>query len=329
MEEPAPVVSVQAPEGACTDIRYLSWVWQFSRDGSAAEIASLLADNRLGVLLKTHDGTDWMATYDTSPDAVSGPQQVRFLADYFEGQGVPFHAWAVVKGLDPVKEAEMAAQVLAAGARSLVLDLEPWTGFWQGTPEAARIFGQELRRMQPGATVITSIDPRPWGMAAVPLAEFASFSNALAPTIYWETFNSPSNLEKYVAAGWTPGPDGITPEFLVEVTAAILAPYNLPIRPVGQGASQDAGTWTRFLDRASQAGMADASVWRHGVTNSQVWPLLKERTPAGPAYVVQPGDTLGTLAARWSVSVEAIARTNQIADSNFISVGQVLCIPSA
>ncbi len=86
--------------------------------------------------------------------------------------------------------------------------------------------------------------------------------------------------------------------------------------------------WTRFLDYASQLGMPDISVWRHGVTNPGVWDLLKERTPGGPAYVVQPGDTLFAIAQRWGVSVESIVQTNQIADPNFLRVGQLLCIPS-
>ncbi len=55
--------------------------------------------------------------------------------------------------------------------------------------------------------------------------------------------------------------------------------------------------------------------------------MLKERSPGGPAYVVQPGDTLIALARRWGVTVESIAQANQIADPSFIQVGQVLCIP--
>ncbi len=327
--EPAQPAFVEAPPGACKDVRYLSWVWQFSRDGPAAEIAAQLAEARMGVLVKTRDGTDWMAVYDTSPDAVTGPERVRALADLFEGQGVPFHAWAVVKGLDPQREAEMAAQVLAAGARSIYLDLEPFAGFWQGTPEAALAFGQELRRLQPDAVVITAVDPRPFLEVKAPIAEFASFSNALAPLVYWDTFDSPENREKFSASGFPVGPEGVTPEFLLDVSATLLGPYGLPLRPVGQGSSSDMAAWASFLDHGAQLGIMDASVWRHGVTKAEVWPLLRERTPSGLAYVVQPGDTLGSLAARWGVSVEAIAGANGITDPNFISVGQVLCVPSA
>ncbi len=46
------------------------------------------------------------------------------------------------------------------------------------------------------------------------------------------------------------------------------------------------------------------------------------------AYTVQVGDTFSEIAETYGVSVEAIARANNIADLNSIQVGQVLIIPS-
>ncbi len=110
--------SPQPSTTACGEARYLSWVWTFSTDGSPEEIAATAADHNLGIILKTHNGTDWMADQDSSPDAVSGPKQVSVLAEYIEARRVPLHAYAVVKGIDPKREVEMAAEVLAAGALS-------------------------------------------------------------------------------------------------------------------------------------------------------------------------------------------------------------------
>ncbi len=259
-------------------VRYLAWVWQFSIDGSPEDLAEVLAEHNLGIIVKTHNGTDWMARYDSSPHAVSGPGQVRVLAQYFEKRGVPFHAYAVLKGIDPVREAQMTAQVLAAGARSVFLDLEPWQGYWQGTPQAATAFGRELRRLQPHGSVVTTVEPRPWALEKLPLAEFASFSNAFASLIYWETFSSQANLDLFEAYGWPTGPGGMTPEFLLDVSAGLLQQYNLPIQPVGQGASPDMAAWARFIDDACRSGMPDVSVWRYGVTNPGVWDLLEGRT---------------------------------------------------
>ena len=45
-------------------------------------------------------------------------------------------------------------------------------------------------------------------------------------------------------------------------------------------------------------------------------------------YYVQPNDTLGVIAARFGVSVEAILAANQLADPNILYVGQALEIPA-
>lgn len=44
-------------------------------------------------------------------------------------------------------------------------------------------------------------------------------------------------------------------------------------------------------------------------------------------YVVQPGDTLWSIARRFGVTVNDLIRVNQITDPNLIRVGQVLLIP--
>lgn len=315
------------PQGG--DLRHLAWVWQFSQDGAPEAIRPVLAAHNLGITLKTHDGTDWMAKYDSSRYAVTGPTQVRGLADYFERGGVAFHAWCVVSGLEPRREAELAAAVLGAGARSIILDVEAGRGFWRGTGADAALLGQELRRLQPGGRVYVSVDPRPWRAELVPLAEFAVFSDGFMPQAYWETFNSPGNVSRFEQSGWPTGSAGVTPELLLEVSRSVLKPYGLPIQPIGQGSASGDGAWQRFVDRAFQLGMGAVGVWRYGVTGSDVWQLLKKASPqgTGEVYVVQPGDTLSALARRWGVSVGAILALNGLSDPNYIRVGQRLRIP--
>ena len=280
--------------GRASGPRHLIWVWQFSQDGPPEQIASVLAQYNLGILLKTHDGTDWMSRYDTSPYAVYGPDQVAALASYYETYGVPFHAWCVVKGLEPEREAEMCAQVIAAGARSVTVDLEPHSGFWEGTTQAALTFGRELRKRQPEATLYVSLDPRPWVINRVPLAEFASFSQGFVPQIYWETFNSPDNVRRFESSGFPPGTEGITPEFLLNVSSSLLGRYGHPIQPAAQGASRNTTAWTRFLSAARKAGISVVSVWRYGVTGGDVWPLLRnwqmQSTPTPPAGLSKGGN---------------------------------------
>jgi len=51
--------------------------------------------------------------------------------------------------------------------------------------------------------------------------------------------------------------------------------------------------------------------------------------PTTQTYVVQPGDTLSKIAARFGTTVQAIAQANNIVNVNLIFVGQVLTIPGA
>ena len=308
---------------------HLAWQWLFQEDGTPEDIRVKLAPHRMGLVVKTHDATQWMARYDNSPFAVTGVDQIARLSAFFEEGGVPFHAWCVVRGLDPLAEADMAAQVLASGVRSLVLDLEPHPGFWLATPREAVLFGDSLRQRFPNATIVTSIDPRPWQLREIPLAEFAAFSNALAPQLYWDEFNSPENWSRFAAEGYVPGPAGITPRFLVDTAVAELEQYGLPVYPIGQGSAAGTDTWPAFLDQAFRQDAEAVSVWRYGVTEDAVWELLGNNPPRQRTYVIEPGDTLSYLALVWGTEVETIVAVNGITDPNHIQVGQVLIIPGS
>jgi hypothetical protein len=271
---------------------HLAWVWQFEDDGAPDVIRPMLARNGLGIILKTHDGTDWMGRWDTSRTAIHGPEHVRGWSNFFEAMGVPFHAWAVVEGHDPIGEARMAAEVLSSGARTLTIDLEPQEGrnYWQAGPQEALAFGRELRRLQPNAWISVAPDPRPWQLDAVPMAEFATFTNEVAPQTYWETFNSSANYRLLRDRGVDVGPDGVTPELILDVTQSALQRFRLPVRPVGQGKS-DRGSWSRFVSHAFGLGMDAVSVWRYGTANSDLWPLLQQMRPDVPTVAVPQRST--------------------------------------
>ena len=331
--------------------RHLVWVWQFSTDAEPNIIGARLLENNLGLVMKTHDGLQWMNHYDKSPYAVSGPAQLAVLANYFESAGVPFHAWCVVHGSDPVKEAKMAADVLNAGARSIYLDIEPHSGFWRGTAADAVAYGKELRRLAPSGVVSLSIDPRPWMVTRLPMKEFAAFANEISPQQYWRTFNTSANYEKFVENGYKIPPEGITPEFLFSVSDQVLRPFGLPLSHVGQGATPDGNEWRRFLNLSYARGSTVATVWRYGVTTPDVLKVLRELPPPvpGPAapivapasapasttaaggviYVVRPGDTLSGIAVQHGVSMQSIVELNSLSNANYIYVGQQLKIPGA
>ena len=57
-------------------------------------------------------------------------------------------------------------------------------------------------------------------------------------------------------------------------------------------------------------------------------PLRATSRVLEPSYTVQPGDTLGSIAAKFGTSVEALQSINNLADRNVLSVGQKLVIPN-
>jgi LysM repeat protein len=318
---------------------HLVWVWQFSTDAEPEDIAPRLRNNGLGIILKTHDGTEWMSEYDTSRYAVSGYAQVQTLAQYFEGDGVPFHAWCVVHGDKPIEEARLAAAVLLSGARSIFLDVEPHGGFWRGTPADATAFGQELRRLVPDAEVVLSIDARPWLKNAIPLQQFLPYINAIAPQHYWRTFDNQANYDKYRDAGFAVPAGGVTPEFLLSTTLATYKDIPLPIHHTGQGAADDLGEWLRFVNAAYALDADFLSVWRYGVTSDQILSLVASKTPRQPAvavqagpsvtHIVEAGETLGVIASRYGTTVDAIVQANNLENPNYVYIGQELAIPGA
>ncbi|MPZ50628.1 MAG: hypothetical protein GEU75_15240 [Dehalococcoidia bacterium] len=259
---------------------HLAWVWQFSEDGPADLTRDVLASHDLGIILKTHDGNRWMSRWDSKPEAVSGPHQVHVLAEFYETAGVPFHAWCVVQGRDPITEARMCAEVLSAGARSIVLDLEPAEKgqYWQGTGKSALQFGQELRRLQPNARIAVAPDPRPWQLAILPMGEFALFSDEVAPQTYWPLFDTRANHRLLRDWGFHVGDEGVTPELVLDVSREALAEFALPIKPIGLGTAEPP-SMQRFVSHAFELGMDAISVWRYGVSNPEMWPLLREMKP--------------------------------------------------
>jgi hypothetical protein len=280
---------------ASEEERPLIWVWKFSADGSLEAITHDLATNHLGITLKTNDGTSWMTTFDRTSTAVTGPHQVERLARHFENAGIPFHAWFVAKGQEPLWEARMANDVLNAGARSIYIDLEPGEDghYWQGSSHDAMVFGEELRRLQPNAMVTVAPDARPWQFGKVPIHEYISFSNRVAPQSYWETFNSPTNLRYMRERGFDTS-QGVTPELIVEVAQATFAFSGLPIQPIGQGASSP-DQWQRFVTAAAGHGMNPVSLWRYGTADPYAFGVLRDMFPdapapvaAAPVEVVQP-----------------------------------------
>ncbi|MDA0365822.1 MAG: hypothetical protein O3B31_13870 [Chloroflexi bacterium] len=258
-----------------SDADRLAWVWNFREDGHPHYVRHVRANHNLGIMLKTHDGASWMRGLSISDDDRNAVDRIGRIGAFFEDAGVPFHCWAVAGGEDPRREAEMAQIVTSAGARGLVLDLESHDGFWAGTPEDATTFVRHLRRLRRDTTISLTIDPRAWEVERLPLAEFAPVTRDILPQTYWDMFASQGDIDGYARAGYDPGPAGLTPRFVVDVTTELLEPFGYPLAPIGDGTVTDRDAWAEFMAACSANCAERISVWRLGVTSADVLSLLK------------------------------------------------------
>jgi LysM repeat protein len=74
-----------------------------------------------------------------------------------------------------------------------------------------------------------------------------------------------------------------------------------------------------------QASPASASIPTAEPVSGETQP---EETPVEPTYyIVQPGDTLGSVASRFDISLEDLMRANGITNPDYVQVGQELLVP--
>ncbi len=238
-------------------------IWDFDRDYPGAQPNDSLLPIH-AVYVKTHDGTDWMSTWDTNPAAVSGPDSIRRLLDIYNPQGIDVAAWFVPYGTDVQGQLSMAEQVIDAGVAALYVDVEPFYGFCDNDCAfLAENFWRQLRAARPTARLGVIYDPRTWYWNTSATATWLSVADVAIPMCYWETF-----------AGQTPwdDPAGCVEQARFDLNT--LAPGRpLDYAPMLQGDS----TPPRFLqalDGASISGASHVSVWRRGVVPADVWSAI-------------------------------------------------------
>ncbi len=181
------------------------------------------------VFVKTSDGSDWMGKYDNkSAMAIDGPAAISRWVTTLQKYGLEFHAWCVPKGANIDAEAAIIIQACQIpGVRSMILDVEPYRGFWQGGKQSVRPLMTKVRAALPGAFHLgMTVDPRPNHYAEIFPDEWFPFVNSVHMQLYWGTFQS-------------------TPEVVLANGYKAWGNYNRPLFPVLQAHLVDADSVNR------------------------------------------------------------------------------------
>jgi hypothetical protein len=197
------------------------------------------------VWVKTSDGTDWMARYDTKAAmAIDGPAAIRRWVTTLQKYGLEFHAWCVPRGLDIDGESSIIVQACQVpGVRSMVLDVEPHQGFYQGGRDTIRPLMTKVRAAVPGAFHIgMAVDPRSNQYARIFPDEWFPFVNSVHLQLYWGTFQ-------------------VSPDAALANGYNTWRGYNRPLFPVLQGYKVDAASVDRARSLAVRTYGAQGISW--------------------------------------------------------------------
>ena len=182
---PSPAVPTR---GRANGMAHLAWAWHFGVDGPPERIASVLAQNNLGLILKSHNGTRMDVEVGL---LLLRHQRSRPYCDTLQLLREIRHSFPHVRGLAGTRPAARSGDVRGRYRRRRAEHLHrrrAMGGLLVG--HAAGGDGssaQEFRRLQPNGTLYLCVEPRPWVTPRIPMAEFASFSQGIAPMVYWET----------------------------------------------------------------------------------------------------------------------------------------------
>ncbi len=232
------------------------------------------------VWVKFMDGAGWQGRFDSGDMAINGPTDLDRWAETLARFDLELHGWAVVEGQDIEAEADILIQAgQRSGMKSIILDVEPYEGYWRVGPDPIRPLMSKVRRALGGSYHIgLSIDPRAHHFDSVFPDEWFPFVDSVHPQTYWVSFRR-SVIET------------------IEEVYRTWGEYGRPIIPALQG---DAPTYEQqeALQLISQRfGAQGVSWWRYGVIPhwSAINRPLETITPPStePAEQPPPGTQFG------------------------------------
>ncbi|MBN1563552.1 MAG: M23 family metallopeptidase [Anaerolineae bacterium] len=216
------------------------------------------APNVTQVWVKTSDGEHFQGVFDDDRNlAIDNVASVDKWVRVLEANGMEFHAWAVVKGRNVEGEADRIIEVCnRPGVKSMVLDIEPFSGFWTVGRDPIRPLMTRIRRGVGGRFHIgMAIDPRPQHKPHIFPEEWRPFINSVHLQLYWNTFERP--MAEVLDEGFLTWGD-----------------YGLPVFPVlpGHAPKNEIAAGREYA--IARHGAKGISWWRFGVIGPVEFPAI-------------------------------------------------------
>lgn len=233
------------------------------------------APNVKQIWVKVGDGNSWQGNFDNDPDmAVKGPADVDRWVQALQRNGMEFHAWCVLKGVDPSGEADIIIKTCQRpGVKSMILDVEPYDGYWEAGRGPIRPLMTSVRQqIGNGFHIGLGVDPRRVHYNSIYPDEWLPFINSVHTMSYWTTF-------------------GRQVDDVIDETYTVWGNYGRPIIPILQGTAPVSEQDQAFNRVTQRYGAKALSWWRYGVINSFDTvnkPIVVETTPTVPGSDDQP-----------------------------------------
>ena len=183
----------------------LNW-WHYRADTASSTSPTWIAlemkrrtPAAAGIIVKVAHGHTWEGPKNSiHPLAIHGPDDVARWASRLAAHSLDLHIWATPVGADPQREAMIVAQAAnAPGVKSVILDVEPYDGFWQGDAAAAERYMTTLVcSVSHDLHIGMSVDSRNVGkLRAIHFDTWkASGIDSLHPQVYWHDFGLPFGI---------------------------------------------------------------------------------------------------------------------------------------
>lgn len=136
------------------------WVWQFDQFEplwGQPPYGQRIADQGFNrICIKALDGQTWMSQFDPNPDAVSSLDDLEQRLHAFNNVGLAMDVWVNPTASTWRQAIPIYKDILAAVPGRLVLDLEPYEGFWGGETDVTEF----MRALPYSSRLHLCYDPR-------------------------------------------------------------------------------------------------------------------------------------------------------------------------